>query len=141
MEKNKEDVEKELKERLDFLTARIESVGHWLSNFYLARDYSVDVVAYEIARGEHRNKATDRKLGAVEYEVRRVSARWGIEFFEVEPRWIKQYCHKDRLAPAAAIKGAPLHARYAGDEADAIGCWLAAWGKLKVRVLTEATTR
>jgi len=109
---------------------RVHSIGQWLRN----RFPSPDVIAYELATGRHDNLHTDRVLGAVEYECRIAADDAGAEFVTVTASQVKATgVHKDALEMARQFKGGPLHATHPGDEADALGVSIAAWGIVKVK--------
>ena len=121
---------------------RVRHIGLWLdgklngSLYHGAYPGPVVRVAYEIATGNRGNMRTNRLLGAVEYEVRCAVRRYSLQvpFLEVTASQVRAtQCHKENLPNAVSIKGAPLHKtkKLAGDEADAIGVGLAAWGKIK----------
>ena len=91
-----------------------------------------DVIAYELATGRHGNGHTDRVLGAVEYVTRDFIEGYDLPFVTVTASQVKATgCHKHALDVAFQIKGNGLNPYNPGDEADAIGVGLAAWGKIK----------
>ena len=109
---------------------RVARFGGWL-NASLDRNPNISTIAYELATGRHGNVHTDRLLGAVEYEARRIAYRH--VFITVTASQVRATeCHKENLANAVGVKGgAPLDKKHPRDEADAIGVGLAAWGKIK----------
>jgi len=110
--------------------ARVRSIGRWLESFEV---YPL-AVAYEVASGRHGNLHTDRVLGAVHYVARVYAASVLAEFVEVYPPQVKATgVHKGDLEMARQFKRAPLHAKYPGDEADALGVGIAAWGIVKAK--------
>jgi len=115
---------------------RVRRIGVWLDEV-LDRFYGP--VAYEIATGNKHNMRTNRLLGAVEFEVRCVVAQWLTrQFVTITASQVRATgCHKKALDVAAQIKGAALDTKHPGDEADAIGVGLAAWGKIKEAQWTE----
>lgn len=117
---------------------RVARFGDWLSGWLTTK--KVAVVGYELATGRHGNLHTDRVLGAVEYEARRVARTVSgefttstlCEFITVTASQVKAtgIC-KDNLRLAEQLKGAELDEKGPGDEADAMGVGLAVWGQIK----------
>jgi len=110
---------------------RVKGIVYWLTD----KVYTVgpDVLAYEIASGDRRNMATNRKLGAVEWACWSVADHWDVRWLPVNAMQVKASgCHKEALPVAKDIAGRALDARHAGDEADAIGVGLAAVALLKI---------
>jgi len=106
----------------------------WLEDGWCRPAY----IAYELATGRHGNTHTDRVLGALEYEVRLTAIRIGAEFVTVTASQVKAVgVNKDAQDLACQIKGKPLHGKYPGDEADAIGVGIAAWGEIKTHKILK----
>jgi len=114
---------------------RVRSIGAWIMSERLYGQFGgISVIAYELATGRHDNLHTDRVLGAVEYECRMVAVDAGAEFVTVTASQVKATgVHKDALEMARQFKRAPLHETHSGDEADALGVAIAAWGIVKVK--------
>ena len=116
---------------------RVARFGGWLRGS-LASNPNISVVAYELATGRHGNAHTDRLLGAVEYEARRMAYVYvGAHFITVTASQVRATeCHKERLPNAIGVKGgAPLDKKHPGDEADAIGVGLASIKKITMQRL------
>jgi len=112
---------------------RVAHFGDWLY-MSLVRNPHISTVAYELATGRHNNVHTDRLLGAVEYEARRISSDY--YFITVTASQVRATgCHKKSLAHAVALKGGPLDEKHPGDEADAIGVGLAALKQIEIQRL------
>jgi len=110
--------------------SRVRSIGAWLWEQFPCPD----VIAYELATGRHDNLHTDRVLGAVEYECRIAADDAGAEFITVTASQVKATgVHKGNLEMARQFKRGPLHETHAGDEADALGVSIVAWGIVKVK--------
>ena len=110
---------------------RVSWFGTWLKES-LDRNPCISTIAYELATGRHGNAHTDRLLGAVEYEARRIAHACTRDFITDTASQVRATrCHKKNLGFAVGVKGAPLDKKHPGDEADAIGVGLAAWGKIK----------
>ena len=109
---------------------RIKHIAAWLNDFLAHR--KPEAVAYEVASGNRGNMATHRKLGAVEWACWREGWFWAEDWIEVNVQHAKQTgCHKHAIVVAEGIAGKRIDHRYAEDEADAIGCALAALRKIK----------
>jgi len=110
--------------------SRVRLVGMWLQD----EPWEPAVIGYELATGRHGNVHTDRVLGALEYEVRLTAIRIGAEFVTVSASQVKATgVHKDALEMARQFKRGPLHETHPGDEADALGVSIVAWGIVKVK--------
>lgn len=113
---------------------RIQDIGRWMHNLQFRWHY--DVLFYEIATGSHRNMATDRKLGALEYACWCQARRFSVGVVPVTASQVRATgVHKKALAAAIAVAGGELDTRRPGDEADALGVWLAGLKVLKVEAL------
>jgi len=100
---------------------RIAAIGAWLEGMMNA--HRPDWVAVEEPKGDHGNRYTDRWLGIVVGVALEAARRAGASFFLVEPSRVKATgCHKGALVEAAAYVGED---EVTGDQADAIGVWLA----------------
>jgi len=111
---------------------RVSRFQTWLESDMVA-NHHIDVVGYEIARGDHGNMRTNRILGAVEYVARRSAANSGARFVQLSPGQIKATgCHKNALRIAEGIvrQNKPdfsfsleteKERALAGDHADGIG--------------------
>lgn len=111
------------------LWTRIVAIGHEVKRLNFAYG-PLAVVAFEEPQGNHGNMGTNIKLGYVN-GVALGALLLSLDAPELLPVHIAQIkatgCHKRARPVAAAIAGK----REVGeDEADAIGCWLAALGKL-----------
>jgi len=115
--------------------SRVRSIGAWIMSERLYGQFGgIGVIAYELATGRHDNLHTDRVLGAVEYECRMVAVDTGAEFVTVTASQVKATeVHKGNLEMARQFKGGLLHETHAGDEADALGVAIAAWGVVKAK--------
>jgi len=115
---------------------RVSWFGTWLKES-LDRNPYISTIAYELATGHHGNVHTDRLLGAVEYEARRIAHACTRDFITVTASQVRATeCHKENLANAVGVKGgAPLDKKHPRDEADAIGVGLAAIKKLTMQRL------
>ena len=119
---------------------RVIEFAEWLNRSL--EQHVIDVIGYEIASGGHKNKKTDRQLGAVEYVVRTAAIKHAARFLELSPSQVKATgCHKDALGIAASIirqndPGFEFVLKtakdrdHAGDWADGIGAAYAALAKL-----------
>ena len=112
-----------------------ELAGLAHTSFYEPDSPQIEIVAFEEPRGNHGNMDTNIKLG---YANGVMLAPWlahGLEVLPVQIATIKATgCNKTRQGRmvAASIAG---KAEVSGDEADAIGCWLAAWAVIREREL------
>lgn len=113
------------------LWQRLATMANWASRWFIGpAAHKADVIAFEEPRGDHGNMNTNIVLG---YANGLVLAPWLSHGWEILPIHIAQIkrsgCHKNALLIAASIAGKPV----GEDEADAIGCWLAAWTVLRER--------
>ncbi|RPJ40068.1 MAG: hypothetical protein EHM35_00230 [Planctomycetaceae bacterium] len=109
---------------------RVKSIVRWLTDKVYTTGPAV--LAYEIASGDRRNMATNRKLGGVEWACWSVADHWDVRWLPVNAMQVKASgCHKEALPIAKDIAGRALDAKNAEDEADAIGVGLAAVALLK----------
>lgn len=123
---------------------RIIQFRNWLNGFIIDNDLHVPgscVIVYEKATGHHGrgqgNVNTHRLLGAVEFKIRELAVRWGILWTQVYPAQIKAtgvckdnlefaQLYIQRYVPYFTFDLSTKAARErAGDQADAVGCWLA----------------
>ena len=121
----------------DWVT-RILVIEDWLYAF----DWQAvrpDTIAFEVATGNRGNMATHRKLGAVEYAIRSIAIiEYQADVIAVSASQVRASgCHKHALPVALAIvrelparPDRSLSPGHEDDEADAIGCYLAAWSIL-----------
>jgi Holliday junction resolvasome RuvABC endonuclease subunit len=97
----------------------------------LSWQWQFDVVAFEEPRGQHHNMDTNIKLGYANGLVLAPFLARGAEPLPVHIRQIKATgVHKHTTRVAAGLVGKDT---VGPDEADAIGCWLAAQKILKER--------
>lgn len=119
------------------LTRIADMTHNWFYDGDTADDERPTVVAFEEPRGNHANMHTNIVLG---YAVGLWLSPWLAHGWEIVPVHVQQIkatgCHKGtRRNPgprrvAASIAGKD---EIGPDEADAIGCWLAALSKLRER--------
>ena len=103
-------------------------ISLWLDEFITTKMVP-DFVVLELATGNKGNMHTNRLLGAVEYVVRIFCAGYSRPLVTVTASQVKATgCHKTALAVASAVAGRAITS---GDEADAIGVWLAGWAKIQ----------
>ena len=104
---------------------RVSNISGWLWERIEWED--VEYIAFEVATGNRGNMATHRKLGAVEYVIQQACSTFDMSCLRVTASQVKAIgCSKDALAVAESIVGGTLDAKHAGDQADAVGVWLAA---------------
>jgi len=109
---------------------RVANVEAWLWDQFESVDF--EFLAFEVATGNRRNMATNRKLGAVEYVIRHACTVFNAPCIDVVASQVRATgCHKRALRVARGIKGEALDERCAGDEADAMGVFLAALKKMR----------
>jgi hypothetical protein len=91
-----------------------------------------DIVAIEEPAGDHGNRKTDRLLAGVWWSLYTVAVLQGVRrIVRIWPSQVKATrASKDNPAYAAAVAG---KRRVTPDEADAIGVWIAAEGKVGQR--------
>ena len=110
---------------------RVSNFSGWL--WQRLEEEDIEVVAFEKATGSHGNMHTNRLLGSVEYVIRYSCREFDLPCIDVTASQVKATgCSKVALQVAQAIKGGPLDAKHAGDEADSLGVLLAG-----VKVLRE----
>lgn len=108
---------------------RLASFQYWLHGQFAPTGFGITSLFYEIATGNKGNMHTNRLLGAAEYIVREIAEFVECPLTTVTASQVRASgCHKDALSVASSIAGRPVES---GDEADAIGCWLAGLAKLK----------
>ena len=106
---------------------RVMDYAHWLNSWFGRNLYNLpDLVLYERATGAHGNARTDRLLGGLEGVTRWVLDGHAPLVTVTATQVRASGCHKHALAVASAIAGRDVTSP---DEADAIGVYLAGWGK------------
>jgi hypothetical protein len=111
---------------------RIEAIEGWLIQTCVER--IPHVLAFEVPAGDRGNRATNRKMGAVEFVIRRVAKATAAALLPVYPAQVKATgCSKDTPTAGTTLAGYTVSA----DEADAIGVYLWAWGMVKEREWTS----
>lgn len=117
---------------------RIWDIENWLCGLNRADALDPELVILERPTGNHGNVGTSVKLGGVFYCLMHFYNGRGVEVLEVTASQVRASgCHKGALPVAESIKGAALDKRRPGDEADAIGVWLAGLKILKEARLKE----
>lgn len=116
---------------------RVEDIYWWLT--CKVGETGASILGYEEPHGAHGNADTDRKLGVVMGIALAVAAEHGCQFLRVHNAVVKATgCCKDTIPVVERLIGRRLSERHAGDEADAIGVWLATETILRLRE-AEAT--
>ena len=112
---------------------RINEIARWSYELFLPLSLPV-VVALEEPAGNHGNRDTDRKVAGAGYVIQAAAVIHGIKNIRrYYPETVKRTgCHKHATRAAAAVVG---KVDVSGDEADAIGVWLACVADLKAEEL------
>ena len=101
---------------------RVIDIDRWLNDNGL----EFDEIGFELATGSRGNMKTNRMLGAVEFVARQFCRFLDIDLYTVTASQVKATgVHKHRIGVAESIAGKKLDRKHPGDEADAIGVWLA----------------
>jgi Holliday junction resolvasome RuvABC endonuclease subunit len=111
--------------------ARLHAIGEWVRDTLAT--YDPDLVAIEEPTGDHGNRRTDRLLARVGGMVEGIcrSVKPPVETTYVHPMHVKQTpWHKGSTVAAAHLTGQDPDT-VSGDEADAIGVWQVALGRLR----------